>query len=112
MKEAGMIPEHLIETSAYTGEGYKPLIDYGEWRVAVLRYHPELLPGNINKMHCHTETDEVFVLLDGHCVLFIADQELPEIHAVDMQPLQLYNIKRTIWHSHSLSHDATVLIVE
>ena len=104
----------LLEVSDYTGEGYRPLIDYGQWRVAILRYIDELLPENIGKMQRHDETDEVFVLLNGRCILFLGegDQTVDAIHAEDMQPLKLYNVKRGAWHSHTLDEAATVLIVE
>ncbi len=109
-----MIDESLLEIRSYLGEGYRPLIDYGEWRVAILRYIDELLPQNIGKVQRHDATDEVFVLLSGRCILFVAEgtDRVGEIHAVDMQPLKLHNIKRGTWHTHTLSEDATVLIVE
>jgi ureidoglycolate hydrolase len=109
-----MISESLLEIRDYTGEGYRPLVDYGAWRVAVLRYIDELLPQNIGKVQRHDETDEVFVLLGGRCLLFIAEgsDRVGEIHAQDMQPLKLYNIKRGTWHTHTLSAEATVLIIE
>jgi ureidoglycolate hydrolase len=108
------IPETLLEIRQYLDVGYKPLIDYGEWRVAILRYIDELLPENISKMQRHEETDEVFVLLDGRCILFIGvgDGQITQIHAQDMEPLQLYNVKRSCWHTHTLSENATVLIIE
>jgi hypothetical protein len=108
------VPENLLEISEYTGEGYRPLIDYGEWRVAILRYIDELLPENISRMQRHVETDEVFVLLSKRCLLFLGDgaESIGEIHAQDMLPLRLYNIKRGTWHTHTLSEEATVLIVE
>jgi hypothetical protein len=106
--------ESLLEVSEYTGEGYLPLIDYESWRVAILRYIDELLPQNIGKMQRHNETDEVFVLLAGRCILFLGegDELISEIYAQDMQPLKLYNVKKGCWHTHTLSPDATVLIVE
>jgi hypothetical protein len=109
-----MIDESLLEIRNYIGEGYRPLIDYGAWRVAILRYIDELLPQNIGKMQRHDNTDEVFVLLNGRCILFVAEgtDRVEQIHAKDMQPLKLYNIKRGTWHTHTLSEDATVLIVE
>lgn len=108
------IPISLLEIHEYCGEGYKPLIDYEKWRVAVLRYIDELLPENIEKMQRHNETDEVFVLLDGRCILFIGegDEQITKIYAQDMELLQLYNVRRSCWHTHTLSPDATVLIVE
>jgi hypothetical protein len=108
------IPETLLEIRQYLDEGYQPLIDYGEWRVAILRYIDELLPENISKMQRHDETDEVFVLLEGRCVLFIGegDGQITHIHAQDMEPLKLYNVKRSCWHTHTLSEDAAVIIIE
>jgi mannose-6-phosphate isomerase-like protein (cupin superfamily) len=106
--------ESLLQVTEYTGEGYLPLVDYQSWRVAILRYIDELLPQNIDKMQRHDETDEVFVLLAGRCILFLGggDERISEIYAQDMQPLKLYNIKKGCWHTHTLSPDATVLIVE
>jgi hypothetical protein len=108
------IPETLLEIRQYLYEGYQPLIDYGEWRVAILRYIDELLPENISKMQRHDETDEVFVLLEGRCILFIGegDGQITHIHDQDMEPLKLYNVKRSCWHTHTLSEDATVIIIE
>jgi hypothetical protein len=108
------LPEHLLEVRAYTGEGYQPLIDFGAWRVAVLRAIDELRPENLETLQRHDETDEVFVLLAGRCILFIGegDAQVTKLHAVDMEPLKLYNVKRGAWHTHTLSDDAAVLIVE
>lgn len=108
------IPETYLEIHQYLDKGYKPLVDYGEWRVAVLRYIDELLPQNIDNMQRHDETDEVFVLLEGRCILFIGEghEQITKIHAQDMKPLILYNVKRSCWHTHTLSQDATILIIE
>ena len=107
----GVIDPQLVEVLAYTGEGYRPLVDYGEWRVAILRYIDELTPENITFVERHKETDEVFVLLDGCCVLLLTDDE-NKVYAVDMEPQKIYNIKQGVFHSHVLSEDATILIVE
>ncbi len=108
------ISSNLLEIREYTDEGYKPVIDYDKWRVAVLNYCDELLPENINHFQKHDETDEVFVLLKGRCILFVGEgkEEVTEIYAEDLEPLKLYNVKRSIWHTHTLSKDAMVLIVE
>ncbi|MBF8436260.1 hypothetical protein I0Q91_04145 [Halanaerobiaceae bacterium Z-7014] len=108
------IEQKLLDIKTYSEEGYRPVIDYDSWRVAVLNYCDELLPENITKFQRHDETDEVFVLLKGSCILFIGegDEEIEEIHAQSMEPLKLYNVKKSVWHSHSLSQEAMVLIVE
>ncbi len=104
----------LIEIIGYEGEGYLPLIDFNSWRVAYLRYCEELELPNLNTMQKHDETDEVFVLLAGNCTLFIggSGEDIEEITAISMKPLQLYNIKKGVWHTHTLDKEATVLIVE
>ena len=108
------VDESLLQIAEYTGEGYLPLIDYASWRVAILRYIDELLPQNIGKMERHNETDEVFVLLAGRCILFIGEgaEQVSEVYGQDMEPLKLYNIRRRCWHTHTLSEDATVLVIE
>jgi mannose-6-phosphate isomerase-like protein (cupin superfamily) len=109
-----MVPASLLEIHEYRGQGYLPLINYNGWRVAVLRYIEELLPDKIDKMQRHSETDEVFVLLKGRCILFLGegDEQIHTIYAQDIEPLKLYNVQRNSWHTHTLSEDATVLIVE
>jgi len=108
------LPEGLIDIQSYTGEGYRPLVDYASWRVAVLRAIDELRPERLDTMQRHDETDEVFVLLAGRCILFLGtgDTRVESLHAVDMEPFKLYTVKRGVWHTHTLSEDATVLIVE
>lgn len=109
-----MIDEKMLEIRGYEGEGYKPLIDYDKWRVAILRYGDDLLPDRIFAMQRHNETDEVFVLLEGRCILFLGKgtDTITSITAVDMVPRKLYNVRRGVWHSHTLNKDASVLIVE
>lgn len=109
-----MLPETLIEVRDHTGPDYKPLIDFQTWRVALMNYTDDLTPDKINRMQKHTETDEVFVLMAGRCILFIGEGEdsVTKVHAVDMEPYKLYNVKRGVWHSHTFSRDARVLIVE
>ena len=109
-----MIDEKLLEVRSYEGTGYRALIDYDQWRVAILRYCDELMPERIFTMQQHNETDEVFVLLEGRCILFLGEgnDAIVSINAVDMVPRRLYNVKRGVWHSHTLNNDASVLIVE
>jgi len=132
--------ETLLEIKTYNKEGYRPVIDYDSWRVAILNYCDELLPENITKLQRHDETDEVFVLLKGKCILFLnitklqrhdetdevfvllkgkcilflgeGEEEISEIYTQSMEPFKLYNVKKSVWHSHTLSEDAMVLIVE
>jgi ureidoglycolate hydrolase len=104
----------IFEILDYHGEGYKPLVDYGAWRVAVLRFLNDLRPDRIKTMERHTLTDEVFVLLCGKGVLILGGNEagIGSISAQVMEPEKIYNVKRNTWHTVLLNRDASVLIVE
>lgn len=109
-----MISEQLLEVREHTGPGYRPLVDFAAWRVAILNFADDLRVEKITRMQRHNETDEVFVLLKGRCLLFVGEGEamVTAIHAQDLEPHQLYNVKRAVWHHHTLSEDAMVLVVE
>jgi hypothetical protein len=106
--------ESLLDVREYDGDGYRPLVDYGAWRVALLRFADDMLPENIAHFQRHDETDEVFVLLQGRCILYVGEGEesIDALYAEEMVPLKVYNVKRSVWHNHTLSRDAVVLIVE
>jgi mannose-6-phosphate isomerase-like protein (cupin superfamily) len=108
------VDSSLLAIHQHNGEGYRPLVDYGAWRVAVLNYSPDLLPERLTRMQRHNETDEVFVLLEGRCILFIGEgqERVTRCHAEDLRPGWVYNVRRAVWHTHTLSRDAKVLVVE
>ena len=109
------IPETLLDICTHTDAGFRPLVDYGAWRVAILNYSDNLRPENIDAMQRHNTTDEVFVLLRGRCILFVGDGDdhaITVIHAQPMVPGTIYNVKKAVWHTHTLSLDAMVLVVE
>lgn len=95
-------------------QGYTPLVAYEAWRVAVLRYCLDVRVDQLATMQRHLKTDEVFVLMEGNCVLFTGgDGEHPdEIEWVRMEKNQLYNVKKGVWHTHALDEEGSVLIIE
>jgi hypothetical protein len=106
--------ESLLEIRNYDGEGYQPLIDYGDWRVAVLNFLDNVRPDLNNIMERHSETDEVFVLTRGKGTLLLGGNasKVDEIYPEAMEIGKIYNIKRNAWHTILLSRDASVLLVE
>lgn len=104
-----------IQVKEFEEVGYRPLVDYGAWRVAMLNYIDELLPENIDNVQQHSETDEVFVLLSGQCILFTADvtgKAVTNIQACPMEAGKIYNVPKGVYHTHTLTPGAKVLIVE
>lgn len=109
------IPESLLGVHTHSDAGYLPLVDFGAWRVAILNYSDDLRPENIKAMQRHDATDEVFVLLRGRCLLFMGEGDRASISAIYaqlMRPQTVYNVRQSVWHTHSLSPDAMVLVVE
>jgi ureidoglycolate hydrolase len=106
--------EKLLEIREFTGSGYQPVIDYADWRVAILNYIDDIHPERIELLERHNETDEVFVLMKGKCILFLGEGEMliENIYAQVMEPGKIYNVKKGIWHSAVLSINGSVLIVE
>lgn len=106
--------ENQIEITSFPERGYEPLVDYEKWRVAVLKFCEDLLPENIKTMQKHLETDEVFVLIQGSCMLFLGGSgECPgEVESIKMLPGHVYNIKKGVWHNHIMDEAGEVVIVE
>ena len=103
-----------IEKTDFPDFGYQAIIDFESWRVAVLKYYFDLIAENIVNFQRHLLTDEVFVLINGTCNLYSAGTgDIPGmIEQVPMEKHKAYNVKKGVWHAHTLSEDAEVLIVE
>jgi len=100
--------ESQLEITEYNGPGYKPLVDSGGWRVAVVNYMPKLELSRLDFLERHLETDEVFVLLQGEAGLLIGQERLQ----VPLEIGKICNVKRGIWHRVYMTPGAKVLIVE
>jgi hypothetical protein len=106
--------ESLLEIRDHQGQGYQPLVDHGDWRVAILRFEDGLMPGYHTSMERHLETDEVFVLTKGQGTLVLGGNT-SQINALTVQAMEIgkiYNIKKNAWHTLALSPDGSVVIVE
>ena len=108
------IDQQYLEILDYSGAGYQPLVDFGAWRVALLRYMDGMHPENNHQLERHNETDEVFVLLKGRGVLIIGGDgsQVSEFAPQVMEVGKIYNVRCHTWHTILLSREASVLIVE
>lgn len=103
------------EVFSYDGIGYQKLMVYKDWRIAILNYIDELEIENLSYVEAHHETDEAFILLKGEATLIFADVENSKITGftkLNLEPNKVYNIKKNIYHTHTLSKDCQLLIVE
>ena len=103
-----------IELLRHDDPGYKTLVTFNGWRVAFMNDGPKTTIEGLTYLQKHDETDEVFILLKGRCVLILAGYgDAPqEITAVDMEPGVMYNVKKGAWHTHVFYEDTSVAIVE
>jgi hypothetical protein len=108
------IPTSLLEIHETLKPGFQPLIDSDCWRIAFLMFAPDVTPRHIVEFQRHNESDEVFVLLSGRCILFLGegDDSVAQIFAQNLELFKLYKVQRRVWHMHALSADAKMLIVE
>ena len=108
------IPESLLELGEFFGEGYKPVLDFSGWRVAMLRYCDAIDVKHLHQVERHRETNEVFMLTAGEAdlILFTGEDSLAEAFVVPMTLNVAYNIGAYGWHHIICSEDAHVVIFE
>lgn len=94
----------------YSGTGYQKLFAFKSWRVAILNHIKELDKENINEFQAHLETDEAFVLLEGAASLLYLDET--DIKVIHLEKNKVFVIKKGVYHSHVLSTDCKLLIIE
>lgn len=103
-----------VDILKYDGKGYKPIVDFNDWRVAIL--NPAETDANeiLRFFERHLETDEVFILLKGSAFLVHAgDKKEPSApQIIKMEPDIVYNVRKATWHTTIMEHDSKILIVE
>jgi hypothetical protein len=102
--------KHQVEVLSWEGLGFRPLVEFESWIVALMNWEPRFDLTGIGDIERHNETDEVFVLTDGLSVLFIVGDN--GLQVFDMKPGVIYNVTKGTWHSVIGNKDTTWLIVE
>jgi len=104
----------MIKTLESSKNGYKPLIDFESWRVAILNSLKKMGFNDLKYLERHIKTDEVFVLLQGKASLIHAGQgkEPKKLEKVRMKKNIFYNVKKASWHTVLMGANTKILIVE
>ena len=106
--------DDLIKISEFDGDGYKVTDESQYFKVALMNYSEKYRMENIKYLEKHNNSDEVFVILTGRCILFVADgiDRPNKIKAIPMEKGKVYFIKKGVWHTHVFFENTKVFIVE
>ena len=87
-----------IQQYEFNGEGMTRVFENEKWMVGIKNWKPANDIANLNCLERHNETDELFILLAGSCVLLYANEVNGQlvIEAESMQPMKVYNIPATL----------------
>ena len=98
----------------YDGEGLTRVFENEKWTVGIKNWKPMNDIANIDNLERHNKTDELFILLQGHCTLLYANETADglDIQAVEMEPLKVYNIPCTLWHNTVTRKDTKLALIE
>ena len=105
----------ILEIREYTGDGYKPVVYFGAWRVAFLNTADRFRRENLHELERHVDTDETFTILKGRGILYVSDGDDTHpgtISGVRLEPCKVYNVPQGVWHAIEVEEDTSVLITE
>lgn len=103
-----------IQVLEFSGEGMNRVYENEKWMVGIKNWKPANDITGIDCVERHNQTDELFVLLSGTCVLVYANEKDGELEfdAVKMEPFKVYNIPRSLWHNTVTTRDVKLILIE
>jgi len=105
---------NYIEIHSYNEPGYKPQVDFADWRVALLNAMPMYLPSGLTYFDRHLETTEVFILLSGSAGILVAGQEEKPRQATItwLEEGKIYNVLPATWHTLFMMPGSKLAVIE
>lgn len=100
--------EEVLEVYGLDAVGYRRVMAFGQWRVAVLAHADMFAEEKCVKQERHLETDEAFVLLDGSATLVVGEKG----ERIPLEKGRLYNVRKGGWHAVITWPGARLLVVE
>ncbi len=98
----------------FGGEGMHRVFENEKWTVGIKNWKPANDVTGIDCLERHNKTDELFVLVEGHCTLIYANEEggALKFGAVKMEKDRVYNIPATLWHNTITQKDTKMILIE
>jgi mannose-6-phosphate isomerase-like protein (cupin superfamily) len=104
-----------IQSFEFTGEGMHRVYENEKCCVGIKNWKPANDITGISNLERHNTTDEMFVLVEGHCTLIQADEN-PDgslsFKPVPMEKGKLYVIPRSEWHNTITEKDTKMFLIE
>lgn len=107
--------EDVLDVQSWNESGYRSLVFSDGWRAAMLNDVSRFYRENVNELQRHNTSDELFILLRGHCELLIGEVSEEQgmiLNRVTLKPNVFYTVRRGVWHSHILEKDTSVAVIE
>jgi len=103
-----------ITSGEFSGEGMQRVYENEKWTIGVKNWKPANDITGIDMLERHNESDELFVLLSGKCMLVSAEETAfgMKFDKVDMEPNKVYNIPKTMWHNTITQKNTKMVLIE
>ncbi len=103
-----------LQVLEFNDVGLSRVYENKDWMVGIKNWKPANDKANIDCLERHNETDELFVLLSGACILLTATGKAGDlrIKATAMEQNKVYNIPRSLWHNTVTRKDTKLILVE
>lgn len=99
----------LIKENLKNGSGFDTLHTFEGWKVAFITYGTQY--DELKVLKRHTQTDEIFVLMNGTATLYTADGDEP-LQTTVLEKEKLYVVQKNTWHHLKVSQHALIIVVE
>lgn len=98
----------------FQGEGMHRVFENEKWTVGIKNWKQANDITGIDCLERHNQTDELFVLVEGHCTLIYANEVdgVLKFGAVAMEKDRVYNIPATLWHNTITQKDTKMILIE
>lgn len=98
-----------VKQNVKLGSGFDVAHEFEGWKIAYITSAEQY--GELKVVKRHTQTDEVFILINGSATLFTADGDCP-LEKTVLEKEKLYIVKKNTWHHLAVSDNALLIVVE
>lgn len=102
----------MVLESFAKDQGFGVTFENKDFKCAFITHSEQYKCGRVHIIKRHTESPEVFVLLNGKATLLTGDPSIGEYIKTNLQMKQSYCITSGTWHYLAVSEDALVFVVE